>query len=753
MNIRTTLVLVVLLAVVAGFFYFFERGRATTRQIEEARNASNGDYTAAFTGIDFTDTDHATVTITRPEGSVTFEGAGETWKQTAPVQFPLESWSAKQIVRDVRDLQYSEKFPHTGDKSDPSHKGPYPKDVGLDSPLATIKVEVSPGSSSDKSAQPPKGNRWTHTVKLGRQSLGGRVYAMIDEDPSIYVVLGNIYSSVVEHNIHDWRRKSLPIPGETASKSLTLNNQGQALSLEKTDGAWLLDQPESGRASDEKIKAAFNALTSLYVNEFVADNPSSLALYGLDHPSMTVEIQTTTPVKEGDASKVDEVTRLLIGSPTDLKADKVFASLVTGNRGGKPEVVFSIDKSVLDKLSLNVKDWRDPRITVMQPRGLNSLGVLVHEGPVYSLTKTVEGWGFDAEGPGFTADQGLVGDLATSLTNVKAEDYQPDFKPAGPEAAVVKLGMIGKPGADVLRIYPRDGGTYTVLRNDESVGYVVKASDLAGVFEPVLKLRNRTVVDTGGAKIDRVSIANMQDDTFTFTRQFKTQGEGEKATTEPGDWSLLNMDSYDHEALDNLLARIAPLRAESWLESVHQPLNFIHVTLHEHDGRTIDLTVDPTSRHATAAVDGKDIGFFTVSQTVVESLTAEFRDRVILKITPSDIASISLDQNGKSIIVTQDAEGVYKVSNADADSASCGAIYSSLSGLTVEHYLSSPPADFKPARVFTITMKDSSTHQVALSGTTVNVDDRYATISDSRSKRLSGDVVKSGDAVQSDPVE
>ena len=227
MNFKTTLTLLVLLLAVGSYFYFVESKQQTTTEREQDKaklSAEKG--TPLFAADDIKADDVTSFTITRASGAIEITKDGSDWLQSKPVRFPLNSYNASSIVSDALALRYSETL-KPGDKDVPKLE-----DIGLGS-----KDVLSLTLAGKKS----------HTIRIGKKTIGGFGYVMIDSDPAIYIVGDALHRLLLENKLNDWRKKSLNAPTDGQARRVTLVHGANNIEVVNTESNWAFGAPNSGR--------------------------------------------------------------------------------------------------------------------------------------------------------------------------------------------------------------------------------------------------------------------------------------------------------------------------------------------------------------------------------------------------------------------------------------------------------------------------------------------------------------------------
>lgn len=718
MNPKTTNVLLVLLLVVGAYFVFVERDAPTTYERDQiASEQRTEDGTAVFTSEQLSTESVASVTIQRGDDAVVvLTKEGQDWYQTQPVRFPLNTWSARQVIDDAAGLRYTRRFEPANSESD---ELPMREQVSLSPPLASVTLEVE-----DKT-------RSTQKIHLGRKAIGGRAYAVFNNDQRVYVVNDALHRQILDGQVADWRKRSIDAPTEGQAQRVILTRQGKAVAVRKADGNWSLDNPHSGRVDTEAVKGLLAAVGNLHIDRFVADSPEDPALYGLDEPRTQLSVYmpaaasadtqpaTTQPHDEpaDQAASGSEVYMLRMGAPVDLKSEHYFATWVAdGQRGA----VFTLLASDVEKFAKSVDDLRDARITPIKAADVRQLTLKRSEAQVVSLSRGTDGWSFVAPGPGFEADSGSVSSLVDSITQAQAQAYLQQTDSFAAPSATVTLEAIGRSEPDVLRIYPKQKDTYPVLRNQETTIYLVPDSSLENLFAPIAALRQKTVLDVTADAVTRMTIEHADGRRYVFRRSQSDAGLAKPASqpalervipaTQPkglvGSWRLTDHDKFESEAFDRLLAMFLPLRAESWIAEgssvpeASEPSETLSVQLELAEGLRHTVQVDLGRRCGMRVDQSAEGQWFQLSDALIELLGGEFRLRTVLPLSINEMTSVQVIRQDGSVTIKRDQDGKYVDQDGhDVDQSVVGVLFDTLAGLRVDQFIQPEHVSQPPLKI------------------------------------------------------
>jgi len=638
MNFKTTIVLLILLSLVAGYFYLVEKDKPATELVTRADTS-----TPLFKDGDIDAEKIETLTIVRGSDKVVIKKSDKDWNQTEPVAFPLNGWSVSRIPEDAKVLAYSDSFkPGVNER-------PTLEQAGLKPPQAEVTFAGKDGS---------------HTIKLGKKlTIGGSGYAMIDSDEKVYIVDEALHDSLLKQPVKDWRKKSLTSLKEGEAKHITITRSDGGVEIVKTEGTWALEGNASGRVATKAVSDLLSAFSGIYIADFEADQPKDLGLFGLVKPAAVFRIES------GD----DKVTELKVGSAKGFKDDHFFATLDDG------KVVFSISKADKEKFAKSAADLRDKRVTIVPANDIKAVKLEAPSREAIVVERSDKGWKFTSAEPGYAPDGGLIADRLDALAKVEADSFIAGFKPSSEPAATLTLTATGRADPDVLEVYAGEKDDQrVVVRNSESTGYVVKADKIVDVTGPLLTWRDRTVLDITGDKVNQFSLTRPDGLTLNFQRE----AAADDATKTPGKWTLAGADSFENAAFDSLRVYFAPLLADRWADQGKPGKDSYVVKINDQT-----VTIDPASMLATAT--GVD-GVFQVSKAMIDALGAELRDRTLLSAGVDDIKSVKVGD----VTITKNADKKYvDASGNELDQSAAAGVIDTLAGLRVERYLNAPTGD------------------------------------------------------------
>lgn len=714
MNYKTTLVLLFLVLCAGAYFILFRPDGANTGGTGTSI-LDDREGVALFKADDLSTESIAAVTVERRGKRFVMEKSGTDWVQTSPVRFPINDWSARQIVQSLAGLRASQTL-KPDDKSRPALDK-----LGLAPPAGSVTV-----TTSDKK---------TFSVRVGHAAPGGRAFVMVGEDPNVYVVPDAIQKVVTTDDVNTWRRTKLTTPTEGQLTRVTLTRGGGKIEMDKRDGRWVFGGDNQGRVDRAAVQGLVSAVDELSIAKFVEDVPANLSIYGLDKPAVVLTLespdvapagtQPTTQPKEGAAKPV--VRTLTIGAPSDLAKTAYFA---TWNPGQAVEakgegditgrIVFTITKASAGRFEKSADDLRDPHITTVAAGDVKKVTIKPGAGAAIALVKTPDGWEFaPGSGVAFKADHDAVSKLIEGIVDAKAHAFQPADK-LGAARGSLTLEAQGKSEPEVIALYeaPPDKGQPRILavRGREPIAYRLDAGLLPVTHVTPLLLRSKAVLDIAPDSIRRVTLARAGEAALVFEAQTPATQPATKPAGHATKWSLKGHEKFETGAFRSLLAHLASLEATRWLDAAPDlGKSPTLVTLETAGGKPLVLHVNPGTGAAT--LEG-EAHAFEVPKPIRDALAAEYLDRTAIPTASGDIERIKVsnpDAKLKEVTLERDVGGKFvSVEDQPIDQSAAGAMFDAVGNLRVERYL--PAGDAGAAKIhLTIEPKNGKPIELAIS--------------------------------------
>lgn len=243
-----------------------------------------------------------------------------------------------------------------------------------------------------------------------------------------------------------------------SAAQLLISRKGSApVTLAKgTDGRWQITTPQHYSADQDAVSSLLASLSAVNADRAVVDQASSLKPYGLDAPSVALDI-TLNGHKEHT---------LLVGDDTPAGSD-VYAMLA-----GDPHI-FTIARDTKTSVDKGLGDLRDKRLITLQPDTVSRVA-LDRRGQAIEIARTKDGWQILKPNP-MRADASAVEEFARSIT-----DARMDLSASENDHAAAKFAQ-AMPVATVTLTGEKDQQILTVRKNKDD--YFAKSSAVDGAYK------------------------------------------------------------------------------------------------------------------------------------------------------------------------------------------------------------------------------------------------------------------------------
>jgi hypothetical protein len=324
----------------------------------------------------------------------------------------------------------------------------------------------------------------------------------------------------------------------SAVTGLTIKKKGAApITLDKTDsGSWKITAPDQYNADQETISGMLSALSPLDAERVIDDNGSSLQSYGLDQPSLELDVTG----KGGKTQQLD------FGDQTPT-GDSVYVMLA-----GNPRVftAANFNKTSLDK---DVNDLRDKRLLPVDADNITRLELLAgHQDIVFSHTNGK--WKIEKPSP-LRTDNFSVDDLADQLTDARMDltgSASSDAEKAFPHAAPVATAKLtDNSGTQVFELR-KSGDNYYAESSAVKGEYQVDSSLGDALNKSLDDFRNKTIFDFSYNQPNKIELHEATKAWFLTRSGTDWWSDGKK---------------MDEESVDSLVSELRGLTASKFVES------------------------------------------------------------------------------------------------------------------------------------------------------------------------------------------
>jgi hypothetical protein len=477
MNFKTTIVLIVILAIV-GVAVYLSSGESSAPK-EEAKQAKLLDVSA-------TDINKIRITPTTGPAIALERATGTQWRMTSPTTAPADEFAAQGVADALAALQ---------SRAEIDPKGADAAATGLENPVFKIEADTKDGK----------------TIKLAvgnHSGAGDGLYVRKEGDAKANIVAPDLFEQINKEPA-TFRSTQIVETKTPEVKGIDIAKGAGTISLTKEGNGWTMTAPQSMPADETEVSDLLFAVTGLRAAEFVDENGSNASKYQLDHPQVTVTLhsQPVSPTTTSTAPTTQLVATVIkVGRYQDLTKKNVFAEIDNGPIVAVPaSIVASLDKEPIelrDKKVVTIPPAQVTKVTIdqnliatTQPTSRHATKkqvVIAHAPPEPATTQATTGpattqasttqssraekkpeWKLVAPQPGDADDMKVTG-LLDSFDPLKADKFveapatKPTTQPADQYTVTIETG--GRAAAPVRKFQivitdPGSGKTPTAAYN------------------------------------------------------------------------------------------------------------------------------------------------------------------------------------------------------------------------------------------------------------------------------------------------
>ena len=434
-GVRSLLVLVVVLAGLAGYIYFIESKKPErTRESEPKAKA----FTVTSDKIE-------EVRVKAASGDRTLlRKTGGAWQMVEPSAMKADEAEVTGIASNLASLEIQRVV---------DEKPADLKQYGLAEP----RVEVAFRAAGDKAEQ---------TLRLGdKTATGGDMYAKYGNQPKVFLVSAYL-DSTFNKTTFDLRDKAILSFERNKADAIEITAGDHALQLAKTGEDWKLTRPVDAKADYGSVEALIGRVQTAQMKAIAADAAADPTPYGFDKPELTVTV--------GAGSSR---ATLVVGKAGE--AGTFFA------RDQSRPMVFTVEASLVDELKKPADTYR--RKDLFEFRSFTANRIEITRGKDTLAFEKAKGPEKDAQEKwrqvlpaAKDVDASKIDTFLTRLSNLRAESFlAPDDKTKtgldAPAATVVvrfedskkqERVVFGKVGSDVFASRASEPGVAKIATFD-----------------------------------------------------------------------------------------------------------------------------------------------------------------------------------------------------------------------------------------------------------------------------------------------
>jgi hypothetical protein len=324
--------------------------------------------------------------------------------------------------------------------------------------------------------------------------------------------------------------KLLSIPDDQFQEIKIRKVTDEVLSLKRENGKWQMTAPKAMAADQDAAGSMVSALANLNADKVVEEKAADLKPYGLDRPTLDVQI----------VRKDGKTDHLLIGDDT-LNGSGAYAKLANDAR------VVTVGTTTKTSLDKRPDDLRDKRLLTFDSDKLSRVE-LTAKGATVEFGKNGQNeWQIVKPRPlraDGSAVDGLVGKLKDAKMDLTAEDAAKQF------IAATKVASVAVTDA---------GGTQTMeVRRDKDKNVFAKSSAVEGLYKV-----NADLADALEKGVDDFRNKKLFDFGFSDPSLVEVKGT---VYTKAGDKWTANGKFMDNGSVQTLIDKLRDLAATKFAE-------------------------------------------------------------------------------------------------------------------------------------------------------------------------------------------
>ena len=447
MNFRTTLIIIVILAGIAGaYFLFFQQSPENTSTNERPPIHQVYGITREQVQqmeVTFTDTAYQDLKLVK-------DAMGH-WYLKNPFQADADSETVNQMLDDILNKRVKQTLEVTALAQ-----------YGLDTPSITLSLwteEASPAA----------------VFSIGKKAINFSVYVKEKSEAHIFLIESSALDDLTKSPTDLRDRSVIKFNTETVSNiQLTYfksHQSSKTLNCEKRDGTWRVTHPIEAKADTQEIEDILSELRLLQVSTFEADQadadtPAQLEKTGLDTPRIQIEL---TDGNNTHALDIGAEVPPENGTPRHVYVKSVHQ-----------HAIYTVSDDIYQLLSTSVFDLRDKRIIDFQRT--DTIRIEIRQGQETTVcSKNRDNvWELQTPTGKVKADAQAVDDLLFGVDSLEAAGFVDNpaknlasYGLASPSIAVA-FTQRGQEKPAVLRIgdTTKDGTVYVKAEQSDQVAHV-----------------------------------------------------------------------------------------------------------------------------------------------------------------------------------------------------------------------------------------------------------------------------------------
>jgi hypothetical protein len=331
MSVKKTLIFLAILVLLGSYYYLVEVRMAAKKQATEE---------VAKKIFQIQEQDIQEIIVKRADQEIVLQKQDTVWNVIQPVKASSDAQNVQRLLTGFVETEQDQII---------AEKPSDVKEFGLDQPDVVVSVKTTQGTPGLQ-------------LSIGKATptVSG-YYARIGDKPAVITVSANVKTNL-DKTLYDLRAKTILDfdPAQIKQVAFTIRNAGgatQDIKLEQTEDHWKIVGPKAYNADQTKMVAFLSNVKSSQIKEFIEENPTNLAQYGLEPPLNTLALV----IGQDNTRKT-----LLLGNANPNK-DGVYAKLETAGN------VFLVPTTLLEQFPKKPNDLRDRTLLTLNETAIQKI--------------------------------------------------------------------------------------------------------------------------------------------------------------------------------------------------------------------------------------------------------------------------------------------------------------------------------------------------------------------------------------------
>lgn len=469
MKPRSLVILTLLVAMLGGFIFFYERDLPSTdERAERAKKVLTIEKDDVRTVT--IEWDGQRVKLDRPAPLAPAENpedeAPETaappladvereWRLVEPITARADRSAVDSLVGSITSLE-----------KDRTLEDVDPAELGLDQPRATVTLVAGEEET---------------VLRIGAElPASDDMIVGVAGRSELYQVRGSLWDELTK-NPGDWRDKKLFAGTRADVERVALSGAGERILLARRGDDFWIESPLADRADDDRVNGLLSEISGLEVARFLDEPPESVAELGLEPAQAVLEVV----LKDREQPFRLELGRVTREEESEEPSTAPVEETLYARSGDQ---LVEITTKLPASFAVAPAAWRSRSWTGLQVYKIESAGFATAEG-VIEVSRDGTDWRRGEDRVGYT----VVSDVLYAVTDAKAEEVLDRQEAAGRghslDEPVLTITLTTEERVEELRLYPEVDGLAAATADDRDAVLLVTPEAVDEIRNKLTDLR------------------------------------------------------------------------------------------------------------------------------------------------------------------------------------------------------------------------------------------------------------------------